>query len=124
MTDFVQVSEFSRDMKRLHKKFNTIYTNIENFKEILEPTLPECLSGTVRISKLGRDVRVPIYKLKHFRCEALKGKSSRSGIRVIYAYEQDKDKITLIELYYHNKKITNTTLKSSVNVSVETREGN
>jgi len=66
--------------------------------------LPNHLPGTFRISGLGEEVKVPIYKLKHFRCKSLKGKGSRSGIRVIYAYQQDKDKVTLIEVYHKNKQ--------------------
>jgi mRNA-degrading endonuclease RelE of RelBE toxin-antitoxin system len=62
------------------------------------------LSGTVQISDIGQDVKDPIYKVRHFRCKALKGKGSRSGIRVIYAYQQDKDKVMLIEMYHKSKQ--------------------
>ena len=65
MTDFGEIPEFSRDLKKLYKD--------------------------------------PIYKVRHFRCKALKGKGSRSGIRVIYAYEQDKALVTLIEVYHTMK---------------------
>ena len=102
MTDFVEAPEFLKDIKRLHKKYNSICEDLKNFRERLEPILPEHLSGTVRISGLGERVKTPIYKVKHFRCKSLKGKGCRSGIRVIYAYE--KDKITLIEIYHKSEK--------------------
>jgi mRNA-degrading endonuclease RelE of RelBE toxin-antitoxin system len=70
----------------------------------LEATLPNHLNGTFQISDLGQDVKVPVYKVKHFRCKALKGKGVKSGIRVIYAYEEYKDMVTLIEIYHKNKK--------------------
>ncbi len=57
-------------------------------------------SGTIfRISDLG--IRSPkIYKAKKFACKALKGKGVYSGIRVIYAYHEEEDRIEFIQLYY------------------------
>jgi len=104
MTDFEEIPEFSKDLKKMHKKFRTIYDGLEAFEKALASGLPNHLSGTVQISDLGRDVKDPLYKVRHFRCKALKGKGSRSGIRVIYAYEQDKDKVMLIEMYHKSKQ--------------------
>jgi len=104
MTDFGEIPEFARDLKKIHKKFRSIYDDLEAFKKALASELPNHLSGTVQISDLGRDVKDPIYKVRHFRCKALKGKGSRSGIRVIYAYQQDKDKVMLIEIYHKSKQ--------------------
>ena len=59
--------------------------------------------GIVRISNLG--IEYPkIYKVRKFACRSLKGKGSASGIRVIYAYFEDKDKIEFIEIYYKGDK--------------------
>ena len=112
MTEFLEVPEFPNELKKLNKKYPSLNDDLKNnFCDVLEVTLPDRLRGTVRISGLGEDVKVPIYKVKHFRCQSLKGKGSRSGIRIIYAYEEDEDKITFIEIYYekdgkrnHNEK--------------------
>ena len=104
MTEFLQVPEFQKDIEKLNKKFRTLYDDLATFNNALKAVLPNRLPKIVRISGLGREVKVPIYKVKHFRCKSLKGKGSRSGIRVIYAYEWDEDKVTLIEIYYKNKK--------------------
>jgi len=112
MTEFLQVEEFKKDLKKLNKKYKSLNNDLKsNFCEVLEAELPNRLPGTFRISGLGEEVKVPIYKLKHFRCKSLKRKGSRSGIRVIYAYENNEDKVTLIEIYYkinekqnHDKK--------------------
>lgn len=45
-----------------------------------------------------------IYKAKKFACRSLKGRGSQSGIRVIYAYFEEIDKIELIEIYYKGDK--------------------
>jgi len=45
-----------------------------------------------------------VYKAKKFACKSLKGKGVQSGIRVIYAYEEEKDRIVLIEIYFKGDK--------------------
>jgi len=99
MTDFEEVPEFSKDVKKLHKKYNSIDGDLETFKKALISELPNQLSGIVRVSNLGQNVKIPIYKARYFRCKTL-NKGSRSGIRIIYAYEQNEEKVTLIEAYY------------------------
>jgi mRNA-degrading endonuclease RelE of RelBE toxin-antitoxin system len=51
------------------------------------------------ISNLG--IEYPeIYKVRKFACKALKGKGAMSGIRVIYAYFPDLDKVEFVEMYF------------------------
>lgn len=45
-----------------------------------------------------------IYKAKKFACRSLKGRGVQSGIRVIYAYFEEQDRIELIEIYYKGDK--------------------
>ena len=45
-----------------------------------------------------------VYKAKKFACKSLKGRGVQSGIRVIYAYDEEKDKIVLIEMYFKGDK--------------------
>lgn len=98
MTEFLPFVEFLNDLKKLNHKYKTLNDDLKNnFCEVLEVVLPNHLRGTVRISGLGDDVKVPIYKVRHFRCQSLKGKGNRSGIRIIYAYERNIDRVTLIE---------------------------
>ena len=105
MTEFLQVDEFKKDLKKLNKKYKSLNNDLKsNFCEVLDLELPNHLPGTFRIFGLGEEVKVPIYKLKHFRCKSLKGKGSRSGIRVIYAYDNDEDKVTLIEIYHKSNQ--------------------
>jgi mRNA-degrading endonuclease RelE of RelBE toxin-antitoxin system len=103
MTEFLEVDEFSKDIKKLNKKYKTLFDDLETFKKALEAVLPNHSPKTVQIPGLGKDVKVPIFKVRRFRCKYLGG-GSNSGIRVIYAYEQDEDRITLIEIYYKGDK--------------------
>jgi mRNA-degrading endonuclease RelE of RelBE toxin-antitoxin system len=104
MTEFREVSEFSKELKRLNNKYRTLYEDLETFKTALNAELPNQLPHTVSISRLGEDVKTPIYKLRRFRCSYMKNKGNDSGFRIIYAYEQRKDRITLVEIYFKGNK--------------------
>ncbi len=41
-----------------------------------------------------------IFKLKKFTCKALKGRGVKSGIRVIYAFNETQQTIEFIEIYF------------------------
>jgi hypothetical protein len=41
-----------------------------------------------------------IYKVVKFACKSLKGRGVKSGLRVIYAYFPDQDKVEFIESYF------------------------
>jgi hypothetical protein len=45
-----------------------------------------------------------ICKAKKFACKSLKGKGVLSGIRVIYAYQEEENKVEFIEIYYKGNK--------------------
>jgi hypothetical protein len=98
--------QFKKDLKKLQKKYRTL-------KEDLATSIKAQLflfhkqkidnKGIVRVPGLGID-SPPIYKARKFACRALKGTGSRSGIRVVYAYFEEKDRIELIEIYYKGDK--------------------
>ena len=98
--------EFDRDTRRLLKRFKTIEDDLEIFIEkqlILYHKLKIDNKGIFQIT--GLPVENPkVYKAKKFACKSLKGKGVQSGIRVIYAYEEEKDKIVLIEIYFKGDK--------------------
>ena len=100
--------EFSRDLKKLLKKYPTLETDLETFINAqLFPyhKLGVDNHGIERIPGLGFE-EPPIYKATKFACRSLKGKGGRSGIRVIYAYCQILDNIKFIEIYYKEKDTT------------------
>ena len=97
---------FEKDFKKLLKKFRTLEEDLEIFiKYQLKPfhLLDRDNQGIKRISDLGI-VEPRIYKARKFASKSLKGKGVQSGIRVIYAYFEDKNKIELIEIYYKSDK--------------------
>lgn len=101
-----RLPEFERDTGRLRRRFRTIEDDLEIFIEkqlILYHRLKIDNKGIFRIT--GLPVENPkVYKAKKFACKSLKGRGVQSGIRVIYAYYEEQDKIVLIEMYFKGDK--------------------
>ena len=110
--EFSFLDEFNKEFKKLLKKYRTLEEDFELFKERVltyrENGTGKFLfwrpPGIVRISNLG--VETEVYKVKHFSCRALKGRGSRSGIRIIYAYFPDDNKIEFVEIYFKERDNT------------------
>ncbi len=101
-----RLPEFEKDLKKLLKRFKTLEDDLKTLieKELyLYHKLKIDNKGVFQITNLK--IESPkIYKAKKFACRSLKGKGVQSGIRVIYAYFEEKDKIELIEIYYKGNK--------------------
>lgn len=104
--DVLHLPDFDRDMKRLLKRFKTIEDDLRIF---IEKEL--CLYHKLKIDNkgvfplAGLDIAVPrVFKAKKFACRSLTGKGAHSGIRVIYGYYAEEDKVELIEIYYKDDK--------------------
>ena len=100
-----ELSEFRRDLKKL-KRFRTLHDDLNVFIEKqlrLYHKLAIDNKGIFPISNLG--IKHPkIFKAKKFACRSLKGKGAASGVRIIYAYFEDEDRIEFIEIYYKGDK--------------------
>ena len=104
--EIVRLPEFERDLKKLGKRFRTIEEDLDVFirKELnLYHKLHIDNRGIFPIPNLGIENLI-IYKAKKFACRSLKGKGVHSGIRIIYAYFEEQDKIELVEIYYKGDK--------------------
>lgn len=97
---------FKKDFKKLEKKYPTLKQDLEVFVNVqlrLSHKLNIENSGIVRISGLSI-LQPQIYKARKFACKSLKGRGSYSGIRIIYAYFEDDDRIELVEIYFKGDK--------------------
>ena len=104
--EIVYLEEFKRDFKKLKKKFPSLTKDLDVFINVqlkLFHKLKLDNQGIVEIAGLGLDYP-KIYKARKFACRSLKGTGSKSGIRIIYAYYTDLDKIEFIEIYYKGDK--------------------
>lgn len=104
--EVVELPEFKRDLKRLLKRFPTLEDDLQNFISAqLVPfhKLGMDNNGVFRLTDLGFD-DPPVFKAKKFACRSLKGRGAMSGIRIIYDYYPDTDKIDFIEIYFKGIK--------------------
>lgn len=101
-----RLPEFEHDIKKLSKRYHSLEEDLKTFIEKqlkLYHKLHIDNGGIFQIPNLG--VEYPkVYKAKKFACKSLKGKGAMSGIRIIYAYFEDKDNIEFIEVYYKGDK--------------------
>jgi mRNA-degrading endonuclease YafQ of YafQ-DinJ toxin-antitoxin module len=100
--NFEELAEFKKDLKNLIKKYRSLNDDLDVVKKVLEVTPDERPPFSFRIDNLGLETCV--IKVKKIACKTLKGKGVNSGLRLIYAYFQNENKIILIELYHKNDK--------------------
>jgi len=104
--DISRLPEFEKDLKRLLKRFKTLEYDLEIFIQTelnLYHKLKIDNKGIFQIP--GLQIESPkIFKAKKFACRSLKGKGVHSGIRIIYAYFEEDDRVELIEIYYKGDK--------------------
>ncbi len=104
--DVSRLPEFESEIGKLGKRFRTIESDLEIFigKQLnLYHKLKVDNNGIFQITDLS--INNPrLYKAKKFAYRSLKGKGVQSGIRVIYAYFEQDDRIELVEIYYKGDK--------------------
>lgn len=104
--DITELAEFKKDFKKLSKKYQSLSSDFETFKNTPLKAFHKLNidnTGIIRIANL--EIESPhIYKVKKFACKALKGTGAKSGIRIIYAYYPDKDTVEFVEIYYKGDK--------------------
>jgi len=101
-----RLPEFEKDLKKLSKRLKPLEDDLEIFIKTelkLYHRLDIDNKGIFQIPSL--QIEEPqVYKAKKFACRALKGKGAQSGIRMIYAYFKDADKIEFVEIYFKGDK--------------------
>ena len=97
---FEELAEFKKDIKVLLKKYRTLNDDLNIVRVILNKKPDERPPFSFRIDNLG--LETCIIKVKKIACKALKGRGVNSGLRLIYAYFPNEQKIIFIELYHKN----------------------
>ena len=99
--------EFERDLKALKKKYRSLDEDLQTLiKSGLHPYHHLGLD-TGHIEKMAdvqKSETIFMFKVVRMACKALKGTGSRSGMRVVYAYEAARDRVVLLEIYYKGDK--------------------
>jgi len=97
---------FKKDFDKLIKRFRTLKDDLEVLKrnqlELLH--IFEIDNGGTFKLKGYENPNYSIYKVKKITCKSLKGKGNRSGLRLIYAFDQNLFQIVLMEIYFKGDK--------------------
>ncbi|MBY0482789.1 MAG: hypothetical protein K2Q21_15650 [Chitinophagaceae bacterium] len=99
---FEELSEFTKDLKGLLKKYRTLNDDLGVVKQVLTTAPGARPPFSFRIDNLGLETCV--VKVKKIACRALKGQGVNSGLRLVYAHFEKEEKIIFIELYHKNEK--------------------
>jgi len=104
--EYFETSQFTKDLKKLLKRFRTLKDDLENLKrnqiELLHVYKIDN-QGTFEIKGFSNPAFV-IYKVKKFGCMSLKGHGCDSGLRLIYAINKIENSIFLLEIYFKGDK--------------------
>ena len=98
------LTEFNKDKKSLLKKYRTLNEDLAEVEKILKKRPDERPPFSFRLDNLS--LATCVIKVKKIACKALKGRGVNSGLRLIYAYFPDEQKIIFIELYHKSEKET------------------
>lgn len=99
---FEELSEYKKDLKKLLKKFRSLPEDMNIVKQVLAVCPDERPPFSFRIDNLG--IQICIIKVRKIACQSLKGRGVHSGLRLVYAYFENENKIIFIELYHKNDK--------------------
>lgn len=95
--NFSETDEFSKDFKRLSKKYKSLPDDLLEFKKVVSE-LP--LGSGKHFVVLHRQEEVKIAKARFF-CRYLRGAS----LRIVYAYRETEQAIDFIELYFKGEQV-------------------
>src|SRR3989338_3645058 len=97
-----QTEEFQKDLKKLLKKYRSLEEDLELAKIAAIELFHLQKINNLSVFPIPGfcTEEVLICKLKKFACKALKGRGSKSGIRVIYAFHVKSLRVDFIEIYF------------------------
>ncbi len=104
-TNIIRSIEFKKEFKKLQKKYHSLEDDLQVFiiaQLYSFHKLQIDNGGLIPIDNLGFE-KPQVYKAKKFACKSLKGRGVKSGMRIIYTYQPEKDEILFIEIYFKGK---------------------
>jgi mRNA-degrading endonuclease RelE of RelBE toxin-antitoxin system len=97
---FDELPEFQRDLRQLLKKYRSLVEDLAVLKKVLSSSSTKHPQPPLsfRITSLGFEIP-PIIKIKKFACKSLKGKGANTGLRIMYAYHEQRQVVEFIQIY-------------------------
>ncbi len=103
MIQYEETKEFQNDFKALLKKSPSLK---EDFKTNKKYRIELFHNNNIdnnsieKIQGVGNTEKLQFFKVTKFQCKSLKGRGAKSGIRLIYAFILEKQKIVFLEIYF------------------------
>jgi len=94
--NFNELPAFSKDFKRLVKKYKSLPDDLKEFKRVIT-AVP--LGTSKHFNVVTRNEQRAVVKARFF-CRYLKG----SSLRIIYGYKEDNASVDFIEIYFKGEK--------------------
>ncbi|MDD5639246.1 MAG: hypothetical protein PHR47_00325 [Candidatus Pacebacteria bacterium] len=100
------IDSFQKDLKYLIKKYQTLEDDLEVAKHnAIELYHLKHVNNQSIFPIPGLCTEeIKVCKIKKFACKAIKGRGSKSGIRVIYAFYCKDYRIDFIEMYFKGEQ--------------------
>jgi len=104
--NYGETPEFQKDFKKLLKKFRTLEEDLKLVKSAVVELFHVQKINNLSVFPIQGfcTETIQICKIKKFACKALKGRGSKSGIRVVYAFHCQSFKVDFIEMYFKGDK--------------------
>jgi mRNA-degrading endonuclease RelE of RelBE toxin-antitoxin system len=97
-----ELPAYVSDLKSLSKKYRTLELDMAVLKKVISIAPDQRPPFSYRLSDLG--LVNCVIKVKKIACRSLKGRGVNSGLRLIYAWFEQEDRIVFVELYHKNDK--------------------
>ena len=99
---YKQTEEFQKDFKKLLKKYRSLEEDLELVKRAAIELFHLQKINNLSVFPVSGfcSEKILVCKIKKFACRALKGRGSKSGIRVIYAFHISTLRVDFIEIYF------------------------
>lgn len=99
---YEQTEEFQKDFKKLLKKYRSLEEDLELVKRAAIELFHLQKINNLSVFPIPGfcSEEILVCKIKKFACRALKGRGSKSGIRVIYAFHINILRVVFIEIYF------------------------
>lgn len=94
--NFNELPAFSKEFKRLAKKYKSLPDDLEEFKQVIA-AVP--LGNSKHFNAVTKNEQCIVIKARFF-CRYLKG----SSLRIIYGYRESNASIDFIEIYFKGDK--------------------
>lgn len=94
--NFNELLEFTKEFKRLAKKYKSLPDDLEEFKRVIA-AVP--LGNNKHFNVIIKNEKCAVVKARLF-CRYLKG----SSLRIIYAFHRQSNNVDCIEIYFKGEK--------------------